>query len=267
MAPYFTALFCAAETERPAQTQLDLSLDPDGMVTLWREGRVMAHGLNALRAPDTSTPRVNPVFEVLLTLLPGTKAVLHGAALIWEGRTLCLIGQSGAGKSTLAALLTQAGARYLGDDFIALATAEDGTPCTARIPFSPSVKSGILDLLTPLFPCLKDAPLFHKDDTDFKLIPDAAFSASDRAPAPSLFLFPHYVPDAVPRAVRLSPEECLFHIASSGAWVAEDGLPSLARALSHAPAVALRHAGDLAQIAPQISNWLRGTDLPQDDLT
>jgi ABC-type dipeptide/oligopeptide/nickel transport system ATPase component len=52
--------------------------------------------------------------------------VLHGAAIVRDGRAFLLLGQSGAGKSTLAVAALEAGWQALADDVVILHASPDG---------------------------------------------------------------------------------------------------------------------------------------------
>lgn len=54
--------------------------------------------------------------------------LLHGSAVIRDGRAFVFCGSSGAGKSTLAAALSRSGDAFLADDVCAIELAHDGSP-------------------------------------------------------------------------------------------------------------------------------------------
>jgi len=54
--------------------------------------------------------------------------LLHGSAILHDGRAFVFCGSSGAGKSTLAAALSRSGCTFLADDVCAVELAPDGSP-------------------------------------------------------------------------------------------------------------------------------------------
>ncbi|MGX1096936.1 hypothetical protein [Amorphus sp. MBR-141] len=54
--------------------------------------------------------------------------LLHGSAVVHDGRAFVFCGPSGAGKSTLSGALWRAGCSFLSDDLCSVTQAADGTP-------------------------------------------------------------------------------------------------------------------------------------------
>jgi hypothetical protein len=54
--------------------------------------------------------------------------LLHGSAVVHDGRAFLFCGDSGAGKSTLAAALVQAGASFLADDVCSIELSDSAVP-------------------------------------------------------------------------------------------------------------------------------------------
>lgn len=204
---------------------------------LWRDGQLR----QAAPPPtDTDTPFFNLVFELLMQLLERhpVLAILHGAAVLWRGRRIVLLGTSGSGKSTLAAQLVADGGAYIGDDYVVML--EDGR--LVPVPLAPSLKEGSWPLVTPLFPQLADADVFFKEDIRLKYLSTPPFC---RDPGPAdLFVFPKFSTQGPAKHVALSEIEILLYLAQAGMWLQSDTLACFVDHIRRTPAIALRQTPD-----------------------
>ena len=81
---------------------------------------------------------------------------LHASAITNGHKTILFSAAPGSGKTTFAALLQAHGYRILSDDFVPL---QQGSFNAYPLPLAMSVKPGSLDLLTELYPELKNSQL------------------------------------------------------------------------------------------------------------
>jgi len=81
--------------------------------------------------------------------------IFHASALSDGYKNIMFLGDSGNGKSTLAALLVSQGYTLFADDFVPV---EAKTQQIYYFPAAISIKEKALDVLSPLFPQLKETP-------------------------------------------------------------------------------------------------------------
>ncbi len=133
---------------------------PDGVVVSAPSGLVITvTGTRAqIHLPDLAAL---PFFEgcvylpLAWLLARHDRFVLHGAAIVRDGRALLLLGRSGAGKSTLAVSALEAGWLALADDVVIVHPDGDG-PCIHGIHRVPAVPTEIGGRLAESAPRLDD---------------------------------------------------------------------------------------------------------------
>ena len=121
--------------------------EPDGIVVSAPPGLVMTVVDNRahVHLPDLAAL---PFFEgcvylpLTWLLARSGRFVLHGAAIVRDGRALLLLGHSGAGKSTLAVSALEAGWQALADDVVIVHPDGDGL-CIHGIHRVPAVPTEI----------------------------------------------------------------------------------------------------------------------------
>lgn len=140
----------AVPPTRPARSEL-LGIrfwdEPDGIVVSAPPGLVITvEGPRAhVHLPDLAAL---PFFEgcvylpLTWLLARNDRFVLHGAAIVRDGRALLLLGHSGAGKSTLAISALEAGWQALADDVVIVHPDRDGL-CIHGIHRVPAVPTEI----------------------------------------------------------------------------------------------------------------------------
>ncbi len=91
------------------------------------------------------------VWEVnrMVRSTPGTRILIHAAAVEIDGRGVLLCGASGSGKSTLALALVERGARYLSDEIAAI---DDVTMTVSAYPKPITLRPDSWEFVTSLFP-------------------------------------------------------------------------------------------------------------------
>lgn len=167
--------------------------------------------------------------------------LLHAGAVEREGRALILTGPSGAGKSTLAALLGEAGWRFMGDEFALL------DPADGRLwpfPRAVSLKNEALrlfDTVEParLGPALEGTP----KGTIRHLRPNAeAVARMDEPARPALILFPRFGA-AIELAMRgVGPAEAFVRLTQASTnyvALAERGFDALTSLVTSVPSLAI----------------------------
>lgn len=204
---------------------------------LWRDGKLIRAGPPPV---DTTTPALTLVFEFLQLLLAQhpVAAVLHGAAVLWRGRRIVIVGVSGAGKSTLAAQLVADDGAYLADDYVVIL--QDGS--ILSVPLAPSIKEGAWPTLTPLFPQLSTAPVFGKGDVKLKYLSNAPSTLASGVA--DLVVFPKFSRQASAKAVPLSEVEMLLNLSQSGLWLQPIDLELFLSQFNKIPALAIRQTPD-----------------------
>jgi HprK-related kinase A len=167
--------------------------------------------------------------------------LLHAGAAERDGRAILLSGESGAGKSTLAALLGEAGWRFLGDEF-ALLDPEDGR--IHPFPRAVSLKNESLrlfDHIAPerLGPMLAGTP----KGTIRHLRPRAeAIAAMDVPARPALILFPRFASGVAAGARGMGAAELFMRLTQASTnYVAlgRRGFGALTRFCREVPAAAI----------------------------
>jgi hypothetical protein len=125
---------------------------PDGLVVAAPPGLVItvAGDLAHAHLPDLAAlPSFERCVYLPLTWLLARhdRFILHGAAIVRDGRALLLLGASGAGKSTLAVSALEAGWLALADDVVIVHAGGDGPgrsgPCIHGIHRVPAVPTEI----------------------------------------------------------------------------------------------------------------------------
>ncbi len=148
-------------------------------------------------------PDLVPLVEASFSHLSGSRtrdwAILHAAAVRWDGQVLILPAERRSGKSTLSLALGLAGAEYLGDDLLFLHYDE---PSLMGFPKAVTLKEGSF----ALFP---DAPTRQdpfRGPVRYLLPPRPLHGPIALDPSSARLVFPHYLADNTPRAVPLEPE-------------------------------------------------------------
>lgn len=214
-------------------------------LSVWCQNCQIAAGL------DRAEARRVALQAMLMALVPHSEArvILHASAVSWSGRAIVMSGATGAGKSTLALELVADGCGFLADDFTPLGSSG---LMVSRFPAAASVKSGSTARLTPLFPELDRQPVHAIGERRVRYL---NVSARTRGPSPcavALIAFPTFRADATNALERLSPEETLSLLLSSGSDIvgASRSIQPLARLVNTIPAYRLTYSD---------SSWARHT--------
>lgn len=179
--------------------------------------------------------------------------VVHGGAVVDEGRGLLLIGPSGSGKSTLSAALNAAGYPFLGDD--AIPVTESGELLGA--PLSPCIKQGSWAALADALPLIHATPTWSR------------WGEAVRYPAPpgpvalgpvacGAFLFPRYTPGETASLRPLSAVEVLQRLLAAEPYIeplTQTRLDGMMRWIESAPGFALTYP-DLDSAIEQVQRIL-----------
>jgi hypothetical protein len=114
--------------------------DRDSALLIWPAGGrfLISHGRRIDFARSTDAPGGDEGLAELIPPLLGTafgillhqrgRLVLHGAAVVFNGRAQVICAASGTGKSTLAAALSRSGCRLISDDLCVIATDHGAAP-------------------------------------------------------------------------------------------------------------------------------------------
>jgi len=174
--------------------------------------------------------------------------LLHASAVERDGRAVIMTGHSGAGKSTLAALLSERGWRFLGDEFVLVDLV---TGQLRPFPRAVSLKNEAAAVMRA--EGAGDRLLFSLDDTPKGRITylrpdDAAIARMDETARPALILFPRFG-DA--QAVRLvGPAEVFVRLTQASTnyvTLGEPGFDALSALVRDLPARAIDYPdGDSA---------------------
>lgn len=244
-------------TQAQCDLRFDYAIARDGRQRLWINGERLIDG-----RPDPvqsrqglhSTPFVYLMFELLRRLFSHAQllVLLHGSAVVWQGKTIVLAGASGSGKTTLAAsLVGLQGAKYLADDIVVMAHPDRILP----LPLAPSIKEGTWPLVERYFPQLADAQVFYKRTRPLKYLANAPYA--EVGGAKDLLVFPIFSRTDEPKSVRLTRVETLLHLSRAGLWTTPDNLDPFLDMLAGVPAIALRHGPDLSQTHAMLDEQLR----------
>jgi hypothetical protein len=220
---------------REATVSLQVLADDDGY-SIWRDGTPVATGL------DLATARRATLQSVLLALHGDTPAaVLHASSVVRDDRAVVLAGASGSGKSTLAMSLVSGGACYLADDFTPLAASGRSI---GAFPVGASIKHGSLATLASDHPALLSCTEHHVGDRRVRYLPVplAETEIANSWPVAAM-IFPSFQAGAQPEAMRLSPEEALARLLSSGTEIvgAPRSIRPLATLVNETPAWSLSY--------------------------
>jgi hypothetical protein len=139
----------------------------------------------------------------------------HAGVVALGGAALLLPGAPGSGKSTLTAGLALSGFGYVSDE---VALFDDETLAVPPVPLSLGIKLGAVEVLTPIWPHLRDLPVHRREDGKEVryLNPAGTVSATARLPI-RWIVFPTYAPTETtrleplprPEALRRLMRECL----------------------------------------------------------
>jgi Coenzyme PQQ synthesis protein D (PqqD) len=237
----FRLLFAHLETQAAVpQARMEIRTGPIGEMVLVEDGR------ETVRTVDPAEAIGALFVAVLERTRPNLEwfALIHGAALSFDGKGLALAGPSGSGKSTLAAGLVGQGYDFLADDLIALSE-PNGTIVPWPLPLS--IKQGSIDIVGAHHPQLAEAVSYRTKGVEARmLIPPA--SAWDADPVPLRHLvFPRFAAGAEPHARRLSSFETIERLLIDRVWlgnpVTEQRMSTFLAWLDRTPAYALSYGG------------------------
>jgi HprK-related kinase A len=170
--------------------------------------------------------------------------LLHAGAVEREGRALILTGPSGAGKSTLAALLGEAGWRFMGDEFVLLDPADRAMRAFPRAVSLKNEALALFDGVDParLGPRLDGTP----KGTIRHLRPNSeAVARMDEPARPALILFPRFGADLAPAVRPVGAAEAFVRLTQASTnyvALAERGFEALTGLVSTVPALAIDYA-------------------------
>lgn len=175
--------------------------------------------------------------------------LLHASAVEKDGKALIMTGESGSGKSTLAAILSHAGWRFMGDEFVLLdLTTGEAVPFPRLI----SLKNEAITAMQKRISADRFGPLMAgtpKGDIRHLVPPADAVQCMAIPARPALLLFPSFGFEAAVRPVAFSEVFVRLTQASTN-YVAlgEDGFRTLTRYVKYVPARAIDYRnGDEAQ--------------------
>jgi HprK-related kinase A len=166
-------------------------------------------------APFVPLPRESAmvVLEMILNWQCGMGSfrflTLHAGVVAKGDAAVILPGLSGAGKSTLSIGLGYAGWRYFADEY-ALIGLEDGL--VYPYPRPASLKNASIDIIAAQIGADAMSPRYPetaKGIVAYARAPADAVAAMAIPATPKLIAFPHFAPDAAPRAEPVIPTEAL----------------------------------------------------------
>jgi hypothetical protein len=184
-------------------------------------------------------------------------AYFHAAAVSRGGRSVLLPGVSGTGKSTLTAYLAGHGFAYLGDDSIAIASADWSL---RALPTCLSLKSGSWPILTPLYPEISQLPMLRCHGRDVRYVEPRQTKHAGRAP--SVILFPRYAESDDILLRKLEPLETMTRLIETSMNLRQpatgETLAAFLRFVEQTPAYELVYP-DLLSVRTTIEEWLDQT--------
>jgi Coenzyme PQQ synthesis protein D (PqqD) len=204
-----------AHLEAPAatpQVRMEIRNTPGG------EYALIEDGCERVRLHDPAEAIGALYVAVLERIHPGLRwfALIHGAALAYQGRGLALVGPSGSGKSTLTAGLIGAGFDYLADDLVALAE-PDGAIVPWPLPLS--IKQGSFDVISRHYPQLAQALSYRTKGVDARLLIPATHAWDAGPMILGSLIFPQYRQDAAPELRPLSKFEVIERLLKDRVWL------------------------------------------------
>ena len=199
-------------------------------------------------------------FQPLLALWldQGSMQMVHGAAVAWKGHAVMLAGLGGSGKSTAAVCCFRGGLEFLGDDYIALETRQDGSFFANSLFGSAWLEASHLQRFGKLSECAllreADGPkgllLLTQLDTD-RLLTEAPIRYL-LLPEVNLDCKTHLSKAAKGDALRRLAPSCLF----SGTRLGSEGFRTLTRLVESVDCHFLTIGPDLDAVAVQIKHLL-----------
>ncbi|MCZ2127940.1 MAG: hypothetical protein LC099_09240 [Anaerolineales bacterium] len=136
--------------------------------------------------------------------------IFHSAALAHRGRGIMLCGQSGSGKSSLTAWLTACGFQYLTDEVVSVPLRGEEIRGFCR---SIILKRGSEFIWRRWLADERSRGFLRFADNSAWIVPTALNpNAVCHSAAPSLTLFPKYIPEAPLSVQRLTQAEALFRL-------------------------------------------------------
>lgn len=200
-------------------------------------------------------------FDALLPLLmrdalaqlngaAASSLIFHSAALAYRGRGIMLCGQSGSGKSSLTAWLTACGFQYLTDEVVSASLHGEEIRGFCR---SIILKRGSEFIWRRWLADEHAQGFLRFADNSAWIAPTALNSnAVCHSAAPSLMLFPKYVPEASLSVQRLTQAEALFRLLQclvNARNFSDGGISSAARLAKQTQAYSLTYSNIESAVA------------------
>lgn len=212
LATHLRAVLAPIQSNGPAQTRVDIvsSETMDIAYEIWSDDALLAV------CDNRSDARRIALQAILLGLHKpeSVAAILHASAVTIDGRCVLLAGATGSGKSTLTAALVAHGARYLGDDLVALGT--DGRSA-GGFPIAASIKSGSWDRVGRLFPALKLAPKYQLANRHVRYVGLGGTTTPNISFMPvTALVFPEFQEDTAVHAEQMATENAFARLIETG---------------------------------------------------
>lgn len=125
------------------------------------------------------------------------------------------------------------------------------------VPLAPSIKSGSLPILVPLFPALGSSVERVQGGKAYRYLSNAPWAT--RGGKIDLIAFPVFSATASPKSVDLTDIEVLLNLAQAGVWVPPECFETFLGVILDTRAIAMRHTPDFSATKALLRQTLERT--------